>query len=160
MSPFTLKTIGINLRHLLFVQECFCNPHFQVLATIRENLFENVYIGTCDGTFPDSIVSLFTLKTAQIYSLTFVICAKVFFQPSLSNICHYKGNFVCKCIWTSYGTFSDSFTCPFTLRTTEIYSLTFIICAKVFLQPSPSSTCHYKRKIYLRMYRDLLWYLF
>ena len=84
----------------------------------------------------------------------------MFLQPSPSSTCHYKRKIYLRMYRDLLWYLFWDIVCPFTLKTTEIYSLTFVICAKVFLQPSPSSTCHYKRKIYFRMYRDLLWYLF
>ena len=43
-----------------------------------------------------------------------------------------KEKSILECIGTSYDTLSGSIVCPFTLKTTGIYSTTFIICAKVF----------------------------
>ena len=60
---------------------------------------------------------------------------------------------------TSYGTLSHPIVCPFTLKTIGIYSLTFINLVKVFFATLTFQNLPLLRKIYLRMYRDLLWYL-
>ena len=109
-------------------------------------------IGTSYGTFSDSVVCPFTLKTtgiyslifflrsksvfcnprfplvATFYSLTFIIYTEVFLLTTLSSRCCSKRKFVWECIGTSYGTFSDSIVCPLTLQTTEIilWHLSFV----------------------------------
>ena len=82
-----------------------------------------------------------------------------FLQPSLSRTCHCKGKSIWECIGTSYGMVSGSTVCPFTLKTTGIYSPTFIICAQVVFATLIFQNLPLKGKIYLRLYRDLLWYL-
>ena len=65
-----------------------------------------------------------------------------------------------KCMGTSYGTFSGSIVCHLSLNTTGSYSLTFILHAKVFFATLTFQHLPLQWKISLKMYRDLLWYLF
>ena len=108
------------------------------------------------------IVCQLSLNTIGIYSLTFILYAKVFFATltfqylplqwkislkmyryllcylfwpyyvPIVYTCHYNGKSVGKCIGTSYGTFSDPIVDQLSLDTTEIYSLTFVLYAKEF----------------------------
>ena len=119
------------LLYVLFVQRCFWQPSLSRTCHYKgKSVWE--YIGTSYGTVSGSVVCPLTIKTTGIYSLIFIICARVFLQPSLSSTCHYKGKSIGECIGTSCSTFSDSIIYPFCLKTTEIYSLTFYHLWKIF----------------------------
>ena len=137
------------------------------------------------GTVSGSTVCPFTLKTIGIYSPTFIICAQVVFATLIFQnlplkgkiylrlygdllryliwldyvLIHHKEKFIWECIGTSYATLSGSIVCPFTLKSIGSYSPTIIICWKVFFASLTFQNLPLKGKIYLRMYRDLLWYL-
>ena len=77
----------------------------------------------------------FTLKSTEFCSLTFILCVKVFFVAlTFQYLPLYRIFHLRMYTWgtsNSYGTLSCPIMHPFTLKTTGICSLIFVLCAKV-----------------------------